>query len=96
MMSLGGISLAIGMLVDSSIVVLENISRHRAMGKGTLEAVQHGTSEVGGAITAATLTTIAVFFPLVFVTGIAANSFRDQSQAVTYSVVFSLFAALTR
>jgi len=95
MMSLGGISLAIGMLVDSSIVVLENISRHRAMGKGTLEAVQHGTSEVGGAITAATLTTIAVFFPLVFVTGIAGQLFRDQSLTVTYSVVFSLFAALT-
>jgi HAE1 family hydrophobic/amphiphilic exporter-1 len=95
MMSLGGISLAIGMLVDSSIVVLENISRHRAMGKGTIEAVQHGTSEVGGAITAATLTTIAVFFPLVFVTGIAGQLFRDQSLTVTYSVVFSLFAALT-
>jgi HAE1 family hydrophobic/amphiphilic exporter-1 len=95
MMSLGGISLAIGMLVDSSIVVLENISRHRAMGKGTVEAVQHGTSEVGGAITAATLTTIAVFFPLVFVTGLAGQLFRDQSLTVTYSVVFSLFAALT-
>lgn len=95
MMSLGGISLAIGMLVDSSIVVLENISRHRHMGKGTVEAVQHGTSEVGGAITAATLTTIAVFFPLVFVTGIAGQLFRDQSLTVTYSVVFSLFAALT-
>ena len=95
MMSLGGISLAIGMLVDSSIVVLENISRHRAMGKGTVDAVRQGTSEVGGAITAATLTTIAVFFPLVFVTGIAGQLFRDQSLTVTYSVVFSLFAALT-
>jgi hydrophobic/amphiphilic exporter-1 (mainly G- bacteria), HAE1 family len=95
MMSLGGISLAIGMLVDSSIVVLENISRHRAMGKQTVEAVQEGTSEVGGAITASTLTTIAVFFPLVFVTGIAGQLFRDQSLTVTYSVVFSLLAALT-
>jgi HAE1 family hydrophobic/amphiphilic exporter-1 len=95
MMSLGGISLAIGMLVDSSIVVLENISRHRGMGKDTTAAVQHGTSEVGGAITAATLTTIAVFFPLVFVTGIAGQLFRDQSLTVTYSVVFSLLAALT-
>src|SRR5215469_1562740 len=95
MMSLGGISLAIGMLVDSSIVVLENISRHRHMGKDTVESVQHGTSEVGGAITASTLTTIAVFFPLVFVTGIAGQLFRDQSLTVTYSVVFSLFAALT-
>ncbi|MGH8399533.1 MAG: efflux RND transporter permease subunit, partial [Gammaproteobacteria bacterium] len=93
MMSLGGISLAIGMLVDSSIVVLENISRHRAMGKQTVEAVQAGTSEVGGAITASTLTTIAVFFPLVFVTGIAGQLFRDQSLTVTYSVVFSLLAA---
>ena len=95
MMSLGGISLAIGILVDSSIVVLENISRHRAMGKDTITSVSHGTSEVGGAITAATLCTIAVFFPLVFVTGIAGQLFRDQSMTVTYSVVFSLFAALT-
>ncbi len=95
MMSLGGISLAIGMLVDSSIVVLENISRHRHMGKDTTQAVREGTSEVGGAITAATLTTIAVFFPLVFVTGIAGQLFRDQSLTVTYSVVFSLLAALT-
>ncbi|HET7176563.1 MAG TPA: efflux RND transporter permease subunit, partial [Gammaproteobacteria bacterium] len=95
MMSLGGISLAIGMLVDSSIVVLENISRHRHMGKDTTAAVREGTSEVGGAITAATLTTIAVFFPLVFVTGIAGQLVRDQSLTVTYSVVFSLFAALT-
>ena len=95
MMSLGGISLAIGMLVDSSIVVLENISRHRHMGKDTTDSVRQGTSEVGGAITAATLTTIAVFFPLVFVTGIAGQLFRDQSLTVTYSVVFSLFAALT-
>ncbi|HET7649398.1 MAG TPA: efflux RND transporter permease subunit [Gammaproteobacteria bacterium] len=95
MMSLGGISLAIGMLVDSSIVVLENISRHRGMGKATVAAVEEGTSEVGGAITASTLTTIAVFFPLVFVTGIAGQLFRDQSLTVTYSVVFSLLAALT-
>ena len=95
MMSLGGISLAIGMLVDSSIVVLENISRHRHMGKDTVQSVREGTSEVGGAITAATLTTIAVFFPLVFVTGIAGQLFRDQSLTVTYSVVFSLLAALT-
>lgn len=95
MMSLGGISLAIGMLVDSSIVVLENISRHRHMGKQTTQAVQHGTSEVGGAITASTLATIAVFFPLVFVTGIAGQLFRDQSMTVVYSVVFSLLAALT-
>ena len=95
MMSLGGISLAIGMLVDSSIVVLENISRHRNMGKDTVQSVREGTSEVGGAITAATLTTIAVFFPLVFVTGIAGQLFRDQSLTVTYSVVFSLLAALT-
>ncbi|MDE2196914.1 MAG: efflux RND transporter permease subunit [Gammaproteobacteria bacterium] len=95
MMSLGGISLAIGMLVDSSIVVLENISRHRGMDENIGDAVRHGTSEVGGAITASTMTTIAVFFPLVFVTGIAGQLFRDQSLTVTYSVVFSLLAALT-
>lgn len=94
-MSLGGIALAIGMLVDNSIVVLENISRHRAMGKTPLQAARDGTSEVGTAITASTLTTIAVFFPLVFVHGIAGQLFRDQAIVVTAALAFSLFIALT-
>lgn len=64
-MSLGGIALGIGMLVDNSIVVLENIARHKDMGKNALEAAKDGASEVGTAVIASTLTTVAVFFPLV-------------------------------
>jgi len=94
-MSLGGITLGIGMLLDNSIVVLENISRHREMGKGVVEAAKQGTSEVGMAITASTLTTIAVFFPLVFVKGIAGQLFRDQALTVTFSLLASLIVALT-
>ncbi|MEM6336409.1 MAG: efflux RND transporter permease subunit, partial [Bacteroidota bacterium] len=70
-MSLGGLALGIGLLVDNSIVVLENIARHRAMGKSKFDAARDGASEVGGAVVASTLTTVAVFLPLVFVTGIA-------------------------
>ncbi|MDX1569531.1 MAG: efflux RND transporter permease subunit, partial [Xanthomonadales bacterium] len=65
-MSLGGIALAIGLLVDNAIVVLENISRHRSQGAGVIDAAVNGASEVGGAVFAATLTTIAVFLPLIF------------------------------
>lgn len=94
-MSLGGIALAVGMLVDNSIVVLENIARHRSMGKGVLQATREGTSEVGTAIIASTLTTVAVFFPLVFVQGVAGQLFRDQSLTVTFALLFSLLMALT-
>jgi HAE1 family hydrophobic/amphiphilic exporter-1 len=94
-MSLGGIALGIGMLLDNSIVVLENIARHRAMGKPYLEAAREGASEVGMAVTASTLTTIAVFFPLVFVKGIAGQLFRDQALTVTFALLASLIVALT-
>ncbi len=94
-MSLGGIALAIGMLVDNSIVVLENIVRKREQGESIIEAARNGTSEVATAVTAATLTTIAVFFPMVFVSGIAGQLFRDQALTVTYALVFSLVVALT-
>lgn len=94
-MSLGGIALGIGMLVDNSIVVLENISRHRDMGKGILEAARDGAKEVSTAVVASTLTTIAVFFPLVFVDGIAGQLFRDQALTVTFSLLASLAAAIT-
>ncbi|MBT8441386.1 MAG: efflux RND transporter permease subunit, partial [Gammaproteobacteria bacterium] len=94
-MSLGGIALAIGMLVDNSIVVLENIVRKREQGQGIVEAAQNGTSEVGSAVVAATLTTIAVFFPMVFISGIAGQLFRDQALTVTFALVFSLIVALT-
>ncbi len=94
-MSLGGIALAIGMLVDNAIVVLENIFRKREQGESTLEAARNGTAEVSGAVIAATLTTIAVFFPMVFISGIAGQLFRDQALTVTFALVFSLIVALT-
>ncbi|MGI9248650.1 MAG: efflux RND transporter permease subunit, partial [Woeseiaceae bacterium] len=94
-MSLGGIALAVGMLVDNSIVVLENIVRKKEKGEGIVEAAQNGTAEVGGAVVAATLTTIAVFFPMVFISGIAGQLFRDQALTVTFALVFSLIVALT-
>jgi len=94
-MSLGGIALAVGLLVDNSIVVLENIVRKKEQGLGVLEAARVGTSEVATAVTAATLTTVAVFFPMVFVSGIAGQLFRDQALTVTFALIFSLLVALT-
>lgn len=94
-MSLGGIALGIGMLVDNSIVVLDNIFRHRQQGGELRTAVVLGTSEVSVAVTASTLTTVAVFFPLVFVQGIAGQLFRDQALTITFSLIASLLVALT-
>ncbi len=94
-MSLGGIALAVGMLVDNSIVVLENIVRKKEKGESIVDAARNGTAEVGGAVVAATLTTIAVFFPMVFISGIAGQLFRDQALTVTFALVFSLVVALT-
>ena len=94
-MSMGGIALAVGMLVDNSIVVLENIVRKKEQGEGIVEAAQNGTTEVGGAVVAATLTTIAVFFPMVFISGIAGQLFKDQALTVTFALIFSLIVALT-
>jgi len=94
-MSLGGIALAVGMLVDNSIVVLENIVRKKEQGADILEAAQTGTTEVGSAVVAATLTTIAVFFPMVFISGIAGQLFKDQALTVTFALTFSLIVALT-
>ena len=94
-MSLGGIALAIGMLVDNAIVVLENISRYKEQGYSAMEAAKKGASEVSMAITASTLTTVAVFFPLVFIDGIAGQLFKDQALTVTYALLASLVVALT-
>ncbi|MCH7573748.1 MAG: efflux RND transporter permease subunit [Candidatus Marinimicrobia bacterium] len=94
-MSLGGIALGIGLLVDNSIVVLENVSRHRARGADARAAARDGASEVSTAVTASTLTSVAVFFPLVFVQGIAGQLFRDQALTVTFALVASLLVALT-
>jgi HAE1 family hydrophobic/amphiphilic exporter-1 len=94
-MSLGGVALAVGMLVDNAIVVLENIVRKREQGQGILEAARNGTAEVSTAVIAATLTTIAVFFPMVFISGVAGQLFRDQALTVTFALAFSLIVALT-
>jgi HAE1 family hydrophobic/amphiphilic exporter-1 len=95
-MSLGGLALGVGMLVDNSIVVLESIVRHvRSGAKDRAEAVVEGTHEVASAVTASTLTTIAVFLPILFVEGIARQIFQDQALTVTYSLLVSLVVALT-
>ena len=94
-MSLGGLALGIGLLVDNAIVVLENIARHRESGKSILESARDGAGEVSMAIVASTLTTVAVFGPLVFVDGIAGQLFRDQALTVTFSLLASLAVALT-
>ena len=94
-MSLGGLALGVGMLVDNSIIVLENVFRHREEGKEGVEAAGSGGEEVMGAITAATLTTIAVFGPIVYVEGVAGELFRDLSLAVAFSLLASLLVALT-
>ncbi|MBN7821173.1 efflux RND transporter permease subunit [Bowmanella yangjiangensis] len=94
-MSLGGIALAIGLLVDNSIVVLENIDRHKKLGTHAHTAAAQGTKEVSNAIIASTLTTMAVFFPLVFVEGVAGQLFSDQALTVTFALAASLVVALT-
>jgi len=95
MMSMGGLALGIGMLVDNAIVVLENVFRHRQQGKDRRTAASAGTAEVSKAIIASTLTTISVFFPIVFVPGIAGALFQDQALTVTFSLACSLLVALT-
>ncbi|MCY3841027.1 MAG: efflux RND transporter permease subunit [Gammaproteobacteria bacterium] len=95
-MSLGGIALAVGMLMDNAIVVLENIARHRNDPLTTLrDAARRGTGEMGGAVLASTMTTIAVFLPLAFVEGIAGQLFRDQALTVTFALLASLVLAFT-
>src|SRR5687767_11345949 len=94
-MSLGGLALAVGMLVDNAVVVLEAIVRKREHGLSRIEAAQSGTREVSTAVTAATLTSVAVFFPMVFISGIAGQLFKDQALTVTYSLLLSLAVALT-
>ncbi|MCW3173668.1 efflux RND transporter permease subunit [Shewanella subflava] len=94
-MSLGGIALAIGLLVDNAIVVLENIDRYQSQGLSKMDAAIAGCQEVSGAIVASTLTTLAVFVPLVFVDGIAGALFADQALTVTFALLASLFVALT-
>jgi HAE1 family hydrophobic/amphiphilic exporter-1 len=94
-MSLGGLTLGIGMLVDNSIVVLESIFRKRQLGLSLFRAAVDGTTEVGAAVMASTLTTVAVFLPIVFVEGVAGQLFRDQAVTVTVSLLASLVVAIT-
>jgi HAE1 family hydrophobic/amphiphilic exporter-1 len=94
-MSLGGLTLGIGLLVDNSIVVLESIQRKRDEGLEIVEAARVGAGDVGRAVTASTMTTICVFIPIVFVEGVAGQLFGDQALTVTYSLCVSLVVALT-
>jgi HAE1 family hydrophobic/amphiphilic exporter-1 len=93
-MSLGGLALGVGMLVDSSIVVLESIFRCREEGDDIVTAAIRGTREVKGAVAASTFTSVAVFFPLVFVEGIAGQAFSDLAMAVVISLLASLIVAV--
>lgn len=93
LMSLGGLALGVGMLVDNSIVVLESIFRCREEGDPAVQAANRGVGEVGAAILASTLTTISVFFPIVFVKGIAGQLFRDLALTVSFSLLASLLVA---
>ena len=94
-MSLGGLALGVGMLVDNAIVVLEAIFKRREAGVSPMEASRLGASEVGRAVIASTLTTVAVFLPVVFLEGIAAQLFRDMALTVSFSLVASLAVSLT-
>ncbi|MDX1296013.1 MAG: efflux RND transporter permease subunit, partial [Sulfurimonadaceae bacterium] len=93
--SLAGISFAVGMLLDSAIVVLENIDRHRKMGKRFFQAAHDGAMEVWGALIASALTTIAVFMPVIFMQSEAGQLFKDIAIAVTAAISFSLFVSIS-
>lgn len=93
-MTLGGLALGAGMLVDNAIVVLENITRNREEGMTFTEAVITGTGQVGGAITASTLTTIVVFLPIVYIHGPSGELFKDQALTVAFALLSSLVVAL--
>jgi HAE1 family hydrophobic/amphiphilic exporter-1 len=94
-MTLGGLAVAVGRVVDDSIVVLENTYRHRALGEDRLTAVIRGPSEVAGAITSSTLTTVAVFLPLGFAGGLVSQFFLPFALTVTFALLASLLVALT-
>lgn len=94
-MSLAGLSIAIGMIVDNSVVVLENIHRLRREGGGALDSADRGASQVGMAVTASTLTTVAVFIPMLFVRGMTGQIFRDLSITIASALLISLFVSMT-
>lgn len=93
--SMAGISFAVGMLVDNSIVVLENVDRHRKTGKSAFNAAYEGTKEVWGAVLASTATTVAVFLPVIFIQEEAGQLFRDIAIAITSSIFLSLIVSVS-
>ena len=95
MLSLGGLALGIGMLVDNAIVVIENIYNHFRMKEDIKEASKAGASEMSGAIFSSTLTTVAVFLPMIFVVGVAGQLFKELAFTVTFSLLASLVIALS-
>lgn len=92
-MTLGGLALGAGMLIDNAIVVMENIFRNLENGLSPKEAAIKGASEVSGAITSSTLTTIVVFLPIVYIQGAAGELFKEQAWTVSFSLLSSLFVA---
>lgn len=95
MISLSGLAIGVGMLVDNSVVVIENIYRLRGMGYSAIQASLNGAKQVAGAIASSTLTTICVFLPIVFVEGITRQLFVDMALTIAYSLLASLIVALT-
>lgn len=93
-MTLGGLALGAGMLVDNAIIVMENIFRNLESGLSVREAAIKGTAEVGGAITASTITTIIVFLPIVYLQGVSGELFKDQAWTVAFSLISSLIVAI--
>ena len=95
MISMAGLAIAIGMLVDNSIVVIESIFRHRKLGESALNAAVKGTEEVAAAITSSTLTTLMVFIPVLFVPGFTGQLFREMALTICFSLVASLLVAIS-
>lgn len=95
MISLSGLAISVGMLVDNSVVVIENIYRLRNLGVPPVKAALNGAKQVAGAIASSTLTTICVFFPIVFIEGLTRQIFMDMALTITYSLLASLIVALT-
>lgn len=95
MISLSGLAIGVGMLVDNSVVVIENIYRLRNLGIPPIKAALNGAKQVAGAIASSTLTTICVFFPIVFIEGLTRQIFMDMALTITYSLLASLIVALT-
>lgn len=95
MISLGGLALGVGMLVDSGVVVIENIFRHRQLGEDSKKASVGGTSEVVGAVNASTLTTVAVFLPMIFIVGVIGQIFKELAFTITFSLLAAQIVAFS-